>query len=142
MEKLELTKSELIELARIATFHLDDRLVPYSRENLRAMAWIEGFYFVKRHQQADEEEKAKEEQATSPSPCRIQEILRNVVCEMLNYWLLCTEDYGPFHKGERYWLELLESGRVCGRSDNMKGEKTDITLVELLSCFEVTDDKV
>jgi hypothetical protein len=61
---------------------------------------------------------------------------------MLNYWLLCTEDYGPFHKGERYWLELLESGRVCGRSDNMKGEETDITLVELLSCFDVTDDKV
>ena len=45
MEKLELTKSELIELARIATFHLDDRLVPYSREDLRAMAWIEGLYF-------------------------------------------------------------------------------------------------
>ena len=139
MEQITRTREELLELARAVTFHLDDRLVPYSREDLRAMAWIEGFTFTKRHQQKAEDEK---EPAPVPAPCCIQDILRNVVSEMLDYWLLCTDDYGPFRKGERYWLELLESGRVCGRSDNMKGKETDITLVELLSCFDVTDDKV
>ncbi len=139
MEQITLTREELLELARVVTFRLDDRLVPYSREDLRAIAWIEGFMFAKRHQQKAEDE---EDQAPSPAPCCIQGILRNVVSEMLGYWLLCTDDYGHFHKGERYWLELLKSGWVCVRSDNMKGKEIDITLVELLSCFEVTDDKV
>ena len=138
MEQITLTREELLDLARAVTFHLDDRLVPYSREDLRATAWIEGFTFSKRHQKQDEEK----EPAPAPAPCCIQDILRNVVREMLDYWLLCTVDCGPFHKGERYWLELLESGRVYGRSDNMKEKKTDITLTELLTCFEVTDDKV
>ncbi len=139
MEQITLTREELLELARVVTFRLDDRLVPYSREDLRAMAWIEGFMFAKRHQQKAEDEK---EPAPAPAPFYIQDVLRDVVSEMLGYWLLCTKDYSPFHKGERYWLELLESGLVCGRSDNMKGEETDITLVELLSRFEVTNDKV
>jgi hypothetical protein len=51
MEQITLTREELLELARVVTFRLDDRLVPYSREDLRAMAWIEGFMFAKLHQQ-------------------------------------------------------------------------------------------
>lgn len=35
MEQITLTREELMELARVVTFYLDDRLVPYSREDLR-----------------------------------------------------------------------------------------------------------
>ena len=44
------TREEMLELAKRETFHLDDRLVPFDRETLRAEAWLAGYYFVKRHQ--------------------------------------------------------------------------------------------
>lgn len=39
----------------------------------------------------------------------------------LKNWLICKKDFGTFKKGERYWLELLSNGCLCGRSDNVKG---------------------
>ena len=44
------THEEMLELAKRETFRLDDRLVPFDRETLRAEAWLSGYYFVKRHQ--------------------------------------------------------------------------------------------
>lgn len=43
-------REEMLEFAMRETFHLDDRLCPYSREELRAEAWLMGYYFAKRHQ--------------------------------------------------------------------------------------------
>ena len=60
METFELKRNEMLELAKVATFHLDDRLVPYSREDLRAEAWLQGFCFAKRHQKTDKEDNAAE----------------------------------------------------------------------------------
>ena len=40
----------MIELAKRETFHLDDRLVPFDRETLRAEAWLQGYEFAMRHQ--------------------------------------------------------------------------------------------
>ncbi len=47
--KYELTREELLEFAKLATYHLDDRLCPLSREELRAEAWLQGYEFVKSH---------------------------------------------------------------------------------------------
>ena len=58
MEKFELTKEELLEFAKMATFHLDDRLQPFSREQLRAEAWVEGYLFARSHQPVAEQEPA------------------------------------------------------------------------------------
>ena len=53
---MEVTREEMLELAKYETYHLDDRLCPMSREDLRAEAWLQGYGFAKRHQpQADEE---------------------------------------------------------------------------------------
>ena len=41
------TNSEMFEIAKKMTFDLDDRLCPYSREELRARAWMEGYMFAK-----------------------------------------------------------------------------------------------
>ncbi len=49
MEVFTLAREEMIEFAKMATFHLDDRLCPFSREDLRAEAWLEGYQFAKRH---------------------------------------------------------------------------------------------
>lgn len=51
METITLTREELLEYAKMATFHLDDRLCPFSREDLRAESWVEGYLFAKRQQQ-------------------------------------------------------------------------------------------
>ena len=56
MDKIELTKEELLEFAKMATFRLDDRLQPFSREQLRAEAWVEGYLFAKSHQPVAEQE--------------------------------------------------------------------------------------
>lgn len=47
--KYELTREEMLEFAKLATYHLDDRLCPLSREELRAEAWLQGYEFVKSH---------------------------------------------------------------------------------------------
>ena len=39
----------------------------------------------------------------------------------LTHWLICKKDFLVFKKEERYWLELLSNGDLCGRSDNIKG---------------------
>ena len=41
--------SEMIEFAKSQSFYLDDRLTPYDRDNLRAMAWLDGYRFAKRN---------------------------------------------------------------------------------------------
>ena len=46
----------MLELAKYETYHLDDRLCPMSREDLRAEAWLQGYGFAKRHQQKADEE--------------------------------------------------------------------------------------
>lgn len=43
------TNSEMFEIAKKMTFHLDDRLCSYSREELRARAWLEGYNFAKKN---------------------------------------------------------------------------------------------
>jgi len=47
---MEVSREEMIDLAKRETFHLDDRLVPFDRETLRAEAWLQGYEFAKRHQ--------------------------------------------------------------------------------------------
>jgi hypothetical protein len=39
----------MLEFAEKMTFHLDDRLVPFSRETLRSEAWLLGYSFAKEH---------------------------------------------------------------------------------------------
>lgn len=56
MDKFTLTREEMLEIAEIVTFGLDDRLVPLSREELRANAWLEGYNFAKRHEKNSDEE--------------------------------------------------------------------------------------
>lgn len=46
---MEVTREEMLEFAKQATFHLDDRLVPYDRETLRAEAWLMGYEFAKKY---------------------------------------------------------------------------------------------
>ena len=62
--------------------------------------------------------------------------------EKLKYWLECTYSFGEFKKGEYYWLSLLESGKVCGRSDNVLGKVMDLSVYELDTYFKLTDRKV
>jgi hypothetical protein len=47
---MEVSREEMIDFAKRETFHLDDRLVPFDRETLRAEAWLQGYEFAKRHQ--------------------------------------------------------------------------------------------
>lgn len=39
---MEVSREEMLEFAKMATFDLDDRLVPFDRETLRAEAWLLG----------------------------------------------------------------------------------------------------
>ena len=48
-ETMEISREEMLEFAKLATFHLDDRLVPYDRETLRAEAWLMGYQFARRN---------------------------------------------------------------------------------------------
>lgn len=41
--------TEMIEIGKKMTYYLDDRLCPYSREDLRAHAWYDGYMFAKRN---------------------------------------------------------------------------------------------
>ena len=41
--------NEMLEFAEKMTYHLDDRLCPFSREELRAYAFLEGMDFAKRN---------------------------------------------------------------------------------------------
>jgi len=45
---MEISREEMLEFAKMATFHLDDRLVPLDRETLRAEAWLQGHEMSKR----------------------------------------------------------------------------------------------
>ena len=45
------SRAEMIEIGKQMTFHIDDRLCPYSREQLRAESWVEGYYFAKHNQE-------------------------------------------------------------------------------------------
>lgn len=42
-------EEEMMDFAKLATFDLDDRLCPYSREELMARAFLRGMEFAKRH---------------------------------------------------------------------------------------------
>lgn len=66
MKEFTLTREEMLELAKLDTFHLDDRLCPFSREDLRAEAWLQGYLFARRHQKKEEEEIENEPQPPMP----------------------------------------------------------------------------
>lgn len=44
-----LTRDEMLDFAEKMSFHIDDRLVPFSREQLRSEAWLAGYDFAKAH---------------------------------------------------------------------------------------------
>lgn len=48
-EDLTPTEQEMFEFAKKMSFYLDDRLCPYDRVELRARAWLDGYYFAKTH---------------------------------------------------------------------------------------------
>jgi ADP-dependent phosphofructokinase/glucokinase len=52
---MEVSREEMLEFAKMATFQIDDRLCPFSREDLRAEAWLEGYEFAKRHHKKESE---------------------------------------------------------------------------------------
>ena len=52
---MEVTREEMLELAKYETYHLDDRLCPLSREDLRAEAWLQGYEFARRHERKEKE---------------------------------------------------------------------------------------
>ena len=76
METITLTREELLEFAKMATFHLDDRLVPFSRENLRAEAFVIGYLFAKRYQKKREEEEVN----IAPKPGSDDVFMRGYKC--------------------------------------------------------------
>jgi hypothetical protein len=45
---MEVSREEMLEFGKMATFHLEDRLVPLDRETLRAEAWLQGHEMSKR----------------------------------------------------------------------------------------------
>ena len=51
---MEVSREEMLEFAKRETFHIDDRLCPLSREDLRAEAWLQGYEFARRHPQEKE----------------------------------------------------------------------------------------
>lgn len=86
MEEFVLTKEELLEFAKVITFHLDDKLCPLSRENLRAEAWLMGYQFAKTHQKPKCNEIVLAEDATQPSGSFLitQERNRQIMVEGYN----------------------------------------------------------
>jgi len=83
---MEVTREEMLEFAKQATFHLDDRLVPYDRETLRSEAWLMGYEFARRHEQ-----KKDEEEAPAAKP---------LVDEGFCY--VITKNKGGFYKGDYF----------------------------------------
>lgn len=142
MDKFTLTREEMLEIAEIVTFDLDDRLVPLSRKELRANAWLTGYNFAKRHEKVSDEENIETVEEDNPPVAPPEAIIKNAIREYLSHWLVCTKDTGIFCKGEHYWLELLENGNFCGRSDNIKGIAIDLSLRVLLNNFEITMENI
>lgn len=142
MDTFIVTKEEMMEFAKMATFHLDDRLCPYSREQLRAEAWLTGYNFAKRHEKVSDEENIETVEEDNPPVAPPVVIIKNAIREYLSHWLVCTKDTGLFRKGEHYWLELLEDGIFCGRSDNIKERMIDLSLRELFNNFEITMENI
>lgn len=142
MDKFTLTREEMLEIAEIVTFDLDDRLVPLSREGLRANAWLEGYNFAKRYEKTSDEENIETVEEDNLPVVPPVVIMKNAIREYLSHWLVCTEDTGIFRKGEHYWLELLEDGNFCGRSDNVKERIIDLSLRELLNNFVITMENI
>ena len=68
--------------------------------------------------------------------------LINSIKESLKHWLLCKQSYGEFKEGEYYWIELLESGKFYGRSDNVKDKILNLPVGILQQNFIVTDKLV
>ncbi len=66
----------------------------------------------------------------------------NEVKETISHWLICKTSWGDFKEGEHYWLELLETGDFCGRSDNVKGKILTLPIGILRQNFIVTDKLV
>ena len=57
---MEVTREEMLEFAKMATFHLGDRLVPFDRETLRAEAWLQGHEMSKRFPLVNADQKEME----------------------------------------------------------------------------------
>lgn len=57
---MEISREEMLEFGKMATFHLDDRLVPFDRETLRAEAWLLGHEMSKRFPLVNADQKEME----------------------------------------------------------------------------------
>ena len=42
-------QDEMIAFAKEMTFHIDDTIIPLERDEIMARAFLEGYYFAKRH---------------------------------------------------------------------------------------------
>ena len=63
----------MLEFAKMATFHLDDRLVPFDRETLRAEAWLAGHEMSKRFPLVSKDQQEMEMQLAA-SQCELKDI--------------------------------------------------------------------
>ena len=92
---MEITREELLEFGKMATFHLDDRLVPYDRETLRAESWVSGYEFAYRH-------KREADDLPKEAPCDFREPncgdmvlihnnLNKSLPPVLAYWYECKD---------------------------------------------------
>ena len=119
----------MLELAKLDTFHLDDRLCPYSREDLRAESWLQGFMFAKRHQNA-----AEENDAPVPSDIQWTKEDREMVGFLINHFEKDLEELRSDRYGHQeivsdlkescrekiMWLERLQER--MGKDDEQNKE--------------------
>lgn len=70
---MEISREEMLEFAKMATFHLDDRLVPFDRETLRAEAWLHGHEMSKRFPLVNKDQQEMEMQVAALQ-CELKEV--------------------------------------------------------------------
>lgn len=70
---MEISREEMLEFAKMATFHLDDRLVPLDRETLRAEAWLQGHEMSKRFPLVNKDQQEMETQMAALQ-CELKEV--------------------------------------------------------------------
>ncbi len=110
---MEVTREEMLEFAKQATFQLDDRLCPYDRETLRAEAWLMGYEFAKRHQPEYEESPEQEEKPDEEYEAPTGEAWHNVIDEQPG-------------DGEKVRIRILTNYRVLYQVATFKkNEATD-----------------
>ena len=70
---MEVSREEMLEFGKMATFHLDDRLVPFDRETLRAEAWLHGYEMSKRFPLVNKDQQEMETQMAALQ-CELKEV--------------------------------------------------------------------